>query len=102
MDYVTDPNGMPGPFGLTQYTFRDNSGYRGEDLFVGHRGQQIVRHALLALQCQTCRARAACATSGSATSVAMTYRFKRANLAQWQDIARGTDALITGFEARAK
>src|ERR1041385_3664223 len=33
--YVRDPRGRPGPFGLTQYEFADDSGYRGEDLFVG-------------------------------------------------------------------
>ena len=35
MAYVTNPRGVPGPFGLTQYTFREDSGYRREDLFVG-------------------------------------------------------------------
>src|SRR5262249_9952277 len=35
LNYVTDQKGAPGPFGLTQYTFRDDSGYRAEDLFVG-------------------------------------------------------------------
>ena len=43
MNYVTDSTGQPGPFGLTQYTFRDNSGYRDEDLFVGQRdGHPVV------------------------------------------------------------
>jgi hypothetical protein len=101
MDYVTDPNGKPGPFGLTQYTFRDDSGYGGEDLLVGHRGQQIV-----VMRCW--RFSADVSSPGClrdkrlGDNVAMTYRFKRANLAQWQDIARGIDALITGFETRAK
>ena len=32
------------------------------------------------------------------TGVAVTYRFKRANLGQWQTIANGIGRLIKGFE----
>ena len=42
LNYVTDPAGKRGPFGLTQYTFRDDSGYRAEDLFVGERSDGPV------------------------------------------------------------
>ncbi len=43
MTYVSDPAGKPGPFGLTQYVFRDDSGYHGEDLFVGQQnGKPVV------------------------------------------------------------
>src|SRR5438552_15843771 len=43
--YVTDTKGKAGPFGLTQYIFRDDTGYRSEDLFVGQTpsGPQLLR-----------------------------------------------------------
>ena len=35
--YIPDPQGTAGPFGLTQYGFRTNSGYGREDLFAGEK-----------------------------------------------------------------
>src|SRR5450755_2098395 len=33
--YFSEPKGQAAPFGLTQCTFKENSGYHNEDLFVG-------------------------------------------------------------------
>jgi hypothetical protein len=101
LSYVTDLRGKPGPFGLTEFTFRDDSGYRREDLFVGQiKGRAIVMH---------------CARFGPddpspsclrdvrlSDAVALSYRFKRAHLASWQEIAEGVSALIGSFLADAK
>lgn len=101
MNYVTDPAGKRGPFGLTQYTFRDDSGYRGEDLFVGQR-----RDSLVVMRCwrfsQDVPSPGCLRDQRLTRNVAMTYRFKRANLGQWREIADGVNALIAGFENRAK
>lgn len=101
LNYVADPHGKPGPFGLTQYVFRDDSGYRGEDLFVGH-----INSELVVMRCwrysQEVPSPGCLRDQRLGRRVAMTYRFKRANLSQWRNIATGVDALISGFEKRAK
>lgn len=100
-NYVTDAAGKPGPFGLTQYNFRDDSGYRGEDLFVGQ-----INGALVVMRCwrfsQEVPSPGCLRDQRFSRSVAMTYRFKRANLGQWREIATGIETLVAGFRARAK
>lgn len=97
--YVRDTKGKPGPFGLTQYEFRDDSGYRGEDLLVG----ELMGHAVV-LRCVQ--------MSGSVPSpsclrdvrlskhLGLSYRFKRAQLLRWREIATGVDSLVRSFEAK--
>ena len=94
---VVDPRGTPGPYGLTLYEFRDDSGYRGEDLFVGHEGSAII--AML------CERPGAGVPSPNClrdyplrSGAALSYRFKREHLAQWRNIARGVSGLVASFE----
>jgi hypothetical protein len=101
MAYVTDPAGTPGPFGLTQYVFRDDSGYRGEDLFVGNQeGKPIVMRCVRFSQ--EVPSPSCLRDIRLIKGVALSYRFKRANLAHWQEIAEGVEGLIKSFEERAK
>ena len=101
LGYVADPKGRPGPFGLTEYAFRDDSGYAGEDLFVGHRGDKLV-----VMRCwrfsQEVPSPNCLRDRRLGRTVAVTYRFKRANLAQWRAIGAGVDGLMASFEARAR
>jgi hypothetical protein len=96
LNYVVDPKGKPGPFGLTKFTFRDDSGYRGEDLLVGH----LDRH-LVVLRCVRLTEKVpspSCLRDVRlARGVALSYRFKRAHLVHWQDIASGVEALVRSF-----
>ena len=99
MGYVTDPAGKPGPFSLTQYTFRDDSGYRNEDLFVG----QYAGHPIV----MRCVRFSAQVPSPSCLrdirlghDVALNYFFKRAHLGHWQEIATGIDKLVSSFVAK--
>lgn len=96
LSYVADPAGKPGPFGLTQYTFRDDSGYRGEDLYVGQ-----VAAGPVVLRCVRFSAQVPNPTCLRDTRlghhVALNYRFMRSHLAQWQDIATGADTLMHSF-----
>jgi hypothetical protein len=96
LDYVVDPAGKAGPFGLTQYQFRDDSGYRGEDLFVGRLGKHVV-----VLRCDRNSPHV-----GSPSCLrderlphhlSLSYRFKRTQLSRWEEIATGTDALMRRF-----
>lgn len=101
LNYVSDTRGKPGPFGLTQYAFRDDSGYRGQDLFIGEgdKGPMVFVCTRFSLQVQSpncwrdMRLR---------KGVSVTYRFKRANLGHWREITAGVEGLLQSFIARAK
>jgi hypothetical protein len=99
--YAADPKGKPGPFGLTQYRFRNDSGYRDEDLFVGHDAGHLV-----VMRCWRFAAdmpNPNCLRDRRLSQgVAMTYRFKRSHLGQWRVIAEGVSGLLSRFEAQAK
>ncbi|MBV9331140.1 MAG: hypothetical protein JOZ55_06275, partial [Alphaproteobacteria bacterium] len=77
MPYVSDPEGTSGPFGLTAYTFRDDSGYRNEDLFVASQNHKtVVMHCARASQqmlAPNCHRELPIGHG-----VALSYRFKRA------------------------
>jgi hypothetical protein len=99
LTYVADPAGRPGPFGLTQYVFRDDSGYHGEDLFVGQiKGKPVV------LRCvrfsQQVPSPSCLRDARIRSGVTLTYRFKRANLGHWQEIAEGVDKLVASFRVK--
>jgi hypothetical protein len=94
-----DPNGKPGPFGLTQYAFRNDSGYRGEDLFVG-----LSHGSLVVLRCDRLTgddpSPSCLRETRLARRAAMSYRFKRSQLGSWQEIAFGVDRLMHRFMQR--
>ncbi len=99
LGYVTKQAGAAGPFGLTQYTFRDDSGYRGEDLFVGqNNGQPVV------LRCvrfsQQVPSPSCLRDMKMPHGVTLSYRFKRAHLGHWLEIANGMQQLMQSFGAK--
>jgi hypothetical protein len=101
MNYVADTNGSEGPFGLTQYTFRDDSGYRAEDLYVGDtdKGPVVMRCVRFS---QDVASPSCLRDVQISKGVALTYRFKRAHLSHWKEIATGAEKLVQGFMAKAK
>jgi hypothetical protein len=101
LNYVVDPIGKPGPFGLTEYTFRDDSGYRREDLFVGQSDKGLVVLRCVRLS-QEVPSPSCLRDERLAKGVALSYRFKRTHLADWRDIAAGVDTLIASFRKAAK
>jgi hypothetical protein len=96
--YIVDPKGAPGPFGLTRYTFRADSGYGREDLLVGS-GNPILlllcERPAQDLPSPNCLA----IDRPIARNVNLSYRFKRAQLARWQQINDGVNRLVGGFLA---
>jgi hypothetical protein len=95
--YVADPKGKSGPFGLTQYTFQENSGYRNEDLFVGQTptGPVVLRCVRFSPDVPS----PSCLRDMPiAPNVAMSYRFKRAHLAQWNEIGQSILRLVATFK----
>jgi len=96
--YMVDPQGTPGPFGLTRYEFRADSGYGRNDLFVG----PDANHGTLLLLCErpaqdlpspNCLA----IDRPIAPNVNLAYRFKRSQLAQWRLIDNGVSRLVSSF-----
>jgi hypothetical protein len=100
-NFVSDPAGKPGPFDLTEYTFRDDSGYRNQDLFVGGTVDNPT-----VLRCdrfsQQVRSPYCLRDMRLKRGVAVSYRFKRGLLSNWRQIATGVDAMIQSFRAHAK
>lgn len=96
---VADQRGQKGRFGLISYTFRNNSGYRGEDLFVGSVGNGIV-----VMRCTRPGAglpSANCLREIQLTpNVSLSYRFARSQLARWYQIADGVSRLMARFRRR--
>ena len=81
---------------MTAYDFRDDTGYRDEDLFVGRLGARLV-----VLRCDRLGARNTSPSCARDTRLArhagLTYRFKRAQLSRWREIATGVDSLMHSF-----
>lgn len=96
LDYVLERQGQPGPFGLRQYRFREDTGYRNEDLFVGtsEKGPVVMRcvQASREVSSPSCLRE-----SLIAPGVALSYRFKREQLPQWREIAAKVDKLMASF-----
>jgi hypothetical protein len=100
-NFVSDPAGKPGPFDLTEYSFRDDSGYRNEDLFVGGTTDNpIVFHC--DRFSQQVHSPYCLRDVRLKRGIAVSYRFKRALLADWRQIATGIDQLVQSFRAHAK
>lgn len=96
MGYVDSQTGLPGPYGLTQYSLRDDSGYRGEDLFVGQtaRGPAVFRCVRFSAEVPS----PSCLRETPLTQgVALSYRFKRAHLSEWRQIDTGAEAFVRSF-----
>jgi hypothetical protein len=96
LGYVSDPVGKPAPFGLRQYEFRGDSGYRGEDLFVGRLGTRLVVLRCVRLSAEV-PSPSCLREMRLAHHAALSYRFKRAQLSRWREIASGVETLIRSF-----
>jgi hypothetical protein len=98
--YLTARDGAPGPFGLTQYGFRRNSGYEQNDLFAGDGANGLVlllcERAGSDLPSPNCLA----IDQPLARNLTFSYRFKRAYLARWREMAGGVHELMAKFESR--
>ncbi len=98
--YVAESKGRPGPFGLTEYAFRDDSGYRGEDLFVGELGGKLIVLRCVRLS-QNVPSPSCLRDVRLTKNVGLSYRFKRSQLSRWREIALGVQSLIHSFMEKA-
>jgi hypothetical protein len=97
MPNISDPRGVPGPFGLTRYGFRPDSGYSRTDLFAGAGDSGPV--LLLCERGEPDLPSPNCLVTANppARDVSLSYRFKRAWLPDWRQIASGTGELMRRF-----
>ena len=97
--YLQAPQGSPGDFGLTQYAFRPDSGYARQDLFAGSEGGRLV--LFLCERAGPDLPSPNCQMTGRplARNLSFSYRFKRAYLGRWREIAPGIDGLLARFQA---
>ena len=88
------------PDGLTRFTFRQDTGYRGQELFEG-----AIDGKAVAILCD----RTAPDTPSPncfrdipyGEALGLSYRFKRAHLSQWREIDAGVKTLLSGFADRS-
>ena len=96
MPYIVNPKGMPGPFGLTRYTFRADSGYGRDDLFTGAGDPMLLllcERPAQDLPSPNCLA----IDRPIARNINLSYRFKRSQLALWQQINDGVGKRVAQF-----
>ena len=97
--YFRDPDGAPGPFGLTLYQFRPATGYGRDDLYVGEDGGMLLllcEQPAQDLPSPNCLA----IDRPIGRNVNLSYRFKRAQLAHWREINAGVGRLVSSFLLR--
>ena len=96
---IEDAQGEPQPSGLTRYGFRQESGYRGQELFTGMiDGQPIV--ILCERPAPDTPAPNCLRDFPYGNELGLSYRFKRAHLAQWRDIDTAVRGLVNSFVER--
>lgn len=95
-----NPDGTPGPYGLTAYKFGPGSGYENTEWYTA----TLEDGALLVMRCDA----SANPSFGSSCmrvtrlkdNVGLTYKFKRAHLSEWKQIDTAIMALIDRFRPK--
>jgi len=98
---TVNADGVPGPYGLTQFDFQQGLGYDDVQIFTA----QLDAKTKLVLRCDKVgdpeHGPSCIRQTRTPDGVGLTYRFKRAHLAEWQTIDSGITRLISGFRAAA-
>jgi hypothetical protein len=81
--------------GLVGRSFLDDTPYHGEDLFIGNGGAFVARCTRDDLT------PGICLTQRRIDSVDMTFRFPRAWLTDWRDVAEAMDKLVMKLRGKA-
>ena len=93
---VQDSDGQDGPFGLRQYAFRPESGYRNQDLFFG--ASDFGPASLLCDKPDEDTPSPNCLRDFPfGNGLAISYRFKRERLSAWRQIDKAVRVLVEGF-----
>ena len=90
----------PGPYGLTQYGFAENSGYEGQDLFAGEKNGKLMLFLCEQPSPELPSPNCLATDQPLGKSVSLSWRFKRAYLARWRELSSGVNSLMARFEVR--
>lgn len=82
--------------GLTGQAFRDDSPYRGEDLFTSDAPALVVRCTRDAMT------PGMCLSQRRVEGASVTFRFARSYLADWRGVAQAMDTLLERMQTRPK
>ncbi|MEZ5765968.1 MAG: hypothetical protein R3D69_18165 [Xanthobacteraceae bacterium] len=82
--------------GLTGQAFRDDTPYRGEDLFTADAPAFVARCTRDAMTAGTCL------SQRRVDGASVTFRFARSYLSDWRGVAQAMDTLIARLQSRAK
>jgi hypothetical protein len=89
-----------GPFDLTRYGFAPESGYGKDELFSGELDKGLVLFLCERVSLELSSPNCSTVDRPLASGLSYSYRFKRAYLGRWQEIARGVDRMLAKFRAR--
>jgi hypothetical protein len=98
MPYVSGQS--VGPFGLTQYSFRADSGYEQNDLFAGETNGVVLLLLCERAGSELTSPNCVAVDRPLAKTLSLSWRFKRAWLARWPEMVGGVDRLVEKFKAR--
>ena len=98
MPYVAGQS--EGPFGLTQYRFRADSGYEQNDLFSGESNGVVLLLLCERGGSELTSPNCVAVDRPLAKNLSLSWRFKRAWLARWPEMASGVDTLIGKFRSK--
>lgn len=96
---VTNRAGEAGPHGLRHYVFRNETGFNGQDMYVGPGPVGAPAILLCARDAPLLWCRREILLS---ETVVFRYRFKRAYLADWKEIDNQALALVALFRNKAR
>jgi hypothetical protein len=83
-------------FGLVEYAFRSDSGYRGEVLFFGRTTSGVV--VMRCTRQNSARPSPSCLRELElAPRISLSYRFALPSLSDWRRIADGVHRLVASF-----
>jgi len=98
--HIANPGGEQGPFGLVRYDFVPDSGYGDDDLFAGENEKGLMLFLCERASSEFPSPNCLAIDRQLTPDLSYTYRFKRAYLGRWREIAAGVDSLISKFRAR--
>lgn len=95
--HLAEDRGEQGPFGLTRYDFVPESGYDDADLFTGENEKGLMLFLCERPSAEFPSPNCLAIDRPLAPDLSYSYRFKRAYLGRWREVAQGVDRLIARF-----